>query len=176
MKEISFSYPYTEDDLLKFFTWQIYKKARFKIYQYIFLGLLIVQLLFSFITQDIDYLWLGLFVLLFSLLFIFVPLFYKYNVKKQFRTNPFLKSKIHYTINNEGITQSSDQFKTKYLWNQFHLVGETNTFFYLYITNNQALLIPKITLNQEIDEVRNQLFDTLTQKQCKYLYKKKFKA
>ncbi len=102
-----------------------------------------------------------------------MPLLHRYNVKKQYRTNPFYRYDFQYTINDEGIIQQSGPNTTKYNWCDMYLACESKEYFYLFISSLQALIIPKENLEDHEDEIRNHLYNLLGEKKCKYLYKKK---
>ncbi len=62
MKEIVYNYQYTEEDLLKFLTWQLYVKSRLKLFQYFFLVLFIFLIVLFILLDRIDFFMLGLFI------------------------------------------------------------------------------------------------------------------
>jgi len=85
-----------------------------------------------------------------SLLSFFV-IFFLRKLKKGYLSSPLLSAKLDYLIENEGITITTDDSEDTVKWANIFRVKEYKTNFAIYVTPDQALIIPKNHL-KEISE------------------------
>lgn len=71
----------------------------------------------------------------------------KFRAKKDYNSNKLLNRIQNYTFANEGITIETETGKSIIKWSDLYKTQDTKRCLYLYIGNNQAIILPKHYFN-----------------------------
>ena len=101
---------------------------------------------------------------LFCFSFIII-LILSFRVNKNFTTNKLLQDELNYTINNEYFEVHSINTNSKLTWDKIYKVAESSHLFAIYISKNQAFLLPKHYLdNNQYETLKNIIKKALPKK------------
>lgn len=154
MNEVKIYVNLTEEDIYKFnksFFVQTIKPSSLIILALFYL-LWIIAPITSLITQS-GY-------ILSSILAIFIPILivcliiigFKSSSKKSLSTNKLLQKTQSYIINQDGVKMISESSEGFIQWNEFYKAMETKESFMLFISHQQAYLIPKRFMNNDSEQ------------------------
>ncbi|ADU32150.1 YcxB family protein [Evansella cellulosilytica] len=92
-------------------------------------------------------------------------------VRNEFKTAKFIKREITYDISDEGITQLTNRSNVTVEWSDILKAHEHPAMFRLYISKNQAHVIPKrfFTSEEDIGVLRTLLKNNLPQEKRKMI-------
>lgn len=97
---------------------------------------------------------LTILLILFSLLFlVFLPSALKRGAANAFKTNKLLQKTQKYDIGDDGIEVSSESGQGFVKWDEIYKATETKDSFLFFISKQQAYVIPKRCLNENIQDI-----------------------
>jgi hypothetical protein len=103
--------------------------------------------------------------LILPLIYLSAPLYAYFNLRKQFMNIRKLREESEYYISNFGVDLESSSSSSKWRWDEFIKSTETKWYFAMFITKNEALLIPKrCFMNDEQIDVLKRLLKTKIEK------------
>lgn len=103
----------------------------------------------------IFYLLTMFFFTIFFLSFVVFPLTLWFSSKKHYKGDKFLQEEQTVYMNNESIVLSTPSSNLKVDWKDLFIISENKNYFFLYISNFKAILIPKRYINTNINEFIN---------------------
>ncbi|WP_159462055.1 YcxB family protein [Salirhabdus sp. Marseille-P4669] len=86
------------------------------------------------------------------------PLFYHWISKKKINKKTQLYEKLDYSIVDNGILSKQPEKEILYEWKGFLQVVESETYYYLYLTKSEIVIIPKRVLDSETNNHLKQIF------------------
>ena len=95
----------------------------------------------------------------------------RFNAKKYWDTNSFIKEEQNIKLSNEGIEYSSGISITNISWDKLYKVVEAKKYIYIFLTNSSAYIIPKISFksNEEINLVKQLILDKADKKIVEFI-------
>ncbi len=90
-----------------------------------------------------------------GLIIFYIPLLVFITVNKSFSSKGKLNEKIIYDFSEQKYSVVGESFKSESLWNDYHLVKETNNWFVLFQNKILIYAIPKASLEDNLSEFRN---------------------
>ena len=164
---------YTKDDLARGNLFIFKRRFRHKKYFVIYLLLIgIGMLVFAFAQPAPDwrstFVMIGILVLLMlPVLFVFERLLARQVAKQAFKSNPHVRKPQTYAFGDENMTISGELFDTNLKWPVVVEAAETETDFFLYITKDQAYVLPKRVLKTGEEPLLRSLLKAKLQERAK---------
>jgi len=108
-------------------------------------GILLIACFF--VTYKWPYLLAGIIVVL------YLPVALYMNAKKQVSLNPVFKQKLHYTLDDEGITITGGEDSDSQKWSDMHKAVSSSKSIIIYTNKINACILPKADLGDKLPDV-----------------------
>lgn len=160
MSDITFSHPYSKEDLLELNSYVYYHTKSFKLLMMIISGTFLYFLVIS-ILDEFNLVFLAIYLFLYLYTIYINPALIKKRVLKSFQTNQFMKINYDYVITDSLIKQFADNYQVEYKYDQFIKVIELKKYFYLFVNAQQAMIIPKNLLDERFSDFKDILINKI---------------
>ena len=87
------------------------------------------------------------------IILIYTPCSLYMSAKKQAATNEFFKKPLHYTLTDEGVTVTQEDYEMFHEWNIIYKAKSTNRSLLLYTSKVNAWIFPRKALGKDKDAV-----------------------
>ncbi len=76
-----------------------------------------------------------------------------YRARRTIATHRLLQQNVRLKISDEGIQIQSESGNSVLKWNEIYKIGEAKYFFAIYLSNRQAVILPKRVLNNDLAKI-----------------------